>query len=330
MQISILLLIIFFTTLGYVVLNFIAAIFIISIAKRISLELKKRQIIEKMSAFGAKNLLTILEYKKKLTLFFTQKKMIWVFACMIIPFLFLVQISTNTSSIWTYSFCLLALGLTPIFVLVIAFDDWLFSVLPKSLLTKFAFSTLFLLSAWVVRVNVLDELNKFFPIDPYSMPIAVLAGTALGLLGFFSLVTALITVILFAAGMFIMPTTSDFSQNKIIRFLVCSLPLITYVVIYVATGAQSFLGLSPMRTLLINRIAFEYDFNSNFLCHKIENGTVKPLTKKEKVLFLGSTQKLGVAASADDIDERWPLRISNDLVLKYSPKNFSPVVCNEP
>ena len=90
------------------------------------------------------------------------------------------------------------------------------------------------------------------------------------------------------------------------------------------------LGLTPMRTLLVNRIAFEYDFNEKFDCYKIENGKAVKLSATERVLFLGSTQKLGIAAHAEVISGAWPIEISTKEVEKFSPKGFTPVVCNDP
>lgn len=239
------------------------------------------------------------------------------------------QLNTATT-IWSFSLILLCLGLLPILASFFVLDKILTLIEPKSTLIKWSITLIFGLFAWFIKAAISDELNEIFPFDPSAMPVALSAGIFLAMTGFAAVLSSLFMVIIEPLIIFGFFDRIERKKNPLRNFVIATLPFSFFLGFYASGLAFQRIGLSPLRTLLISRIAFEYDFNSNYLCHKIENGIDVSLNKEEKVLFIGSTQKLGIAATANKLPQKAFSKIQNSEIKKLHPFGFHPVVCNNP
>jgi hypothetical protein len=175
-----------------------------------------------------------------------------------------------------------------------------------------------------------DELNEIFPFDPGAIPVALSAAIFLTITGFATLLSAFASVIIVPLLIFALFDRIIRKKNSFKNLIIATLPFSLFLAFQSSGLALQIIGLSPLRNLLISRIAFEYDFNSNYLCHKIENGLKAPLNKNEKVLFIGSTQKLGIAATANELPQKAFSSIKKSEIRSLHPFDFYPVVCNNP
>lgn len=233
-------------------------------------------------------------------------------------------------TIWSFSFTLLCLGCFPIFASVLFFDRVMARIEPKSALVKWGIAVLVGLFAWFIKAAVSDELNTIFPIDPSAMPVALSVGIFLAISGFAAVLVALLALVVEVATIFGFFYRAERRRNSIRGFVMAMLPLSFFIAFYLSGMAFQKIGLSSLRTLLISRIAFEYDFNSKHLCYAIQDGKKVALKEQEKVLFLGATQTLGLAAVATDFPEK-PFRQINEAEMeKLYPFGFHSVVCNDP
>lgn len=234
----------------------------------------------------------------------------------------------TATTLWSFSFILLCLGIAPILSSLFLIDKLLFRFEPQSTLVKWGILSVAGLSAWFLKAVISNELNSIFPFDPSLMPFALSAGVFLGASGILAafIVLLMLPIELFIfLGFFGVLKKKD---NQFKNFIIGILSFGTFLGIFISANSFQKLALSPFRTLLITRIAYEFDFKANVQCYSLENGGKVPLEKGARVLLLGSTQKLGISARANELPHKLFYQIPSDEFAKFYPYGFRSVTCS--
>ncbi|WP_225547720.1 hypothetical protein [Chromobacterium violaceum] len=176
---------------------------------------------------------------------------------------------------------------------------------------------------WLGRALTSSSLSTSYGIDAANFPLALSAGTFLKASGM-----AAIFILYLSIGLQITIIPVIFAAEKKKEWKEKNYRVATFISLFIMcffTGQSLFyLGLDRKSDLLITRLAYEYDFNSNHFCNT-EN-------KVGKVAFIGMQQEK--ALWVRDIKEikKSLHEISYKEINLYMPQreNLSIVECNKP
>ena len=141
---------------------------------------------------------------------------------------------------------------------------------------------------WFARAMAISEINSIYPFDPALMPLALTAGVFLTICGLGALPAALFMIVMQVAFIHAVIDRVDHRRKPTAKtYFLLLAPAALFIGVDISVNALSRVGLSDLRTLLIVRIAYEYDFSDHHLCFTSKDGARIPLAKNEKVLFIG-------------------------------------------
>jgi hypothetical protein len=239
-----------------------------------------------------------------------------------------------SNALWWSAFVILCTGLLPIWIGCLALEK-VFKIadITGSFVNRIGFYITIAFLLWFAKAAISDEINEIFPFDPGLVPLALTAGIFLILSGLGALPTALIMLFLEVLCIQVISDRIDrfkWKKRTFHHLFLGLFPAALFVGVAVSSYSLNRIGLSELRTLLVTRIAFEYDFNGHYQCYGMLHGEKVPLKDDEKVLFIGASQERGIAATARPLPHKPANQFKKEEIKNFYPTGFHPVVCNQP
>ena len=238
---------------------------------------------------------------------------------------------TSDYDLWWTTFVIVCTGILPIWATCFALKARIRTIdANRTNANRIGLITAVGLLLWFSKATISSEINSIFPFDPALLPFALTAGTFLALCGMGAIPAALFMIIMQIAFISAIFDRTSRKKSKIKNHLLLLAPAALFIGVDFSASALSRIGLSNFRTLLISRIAYEYDFNDRHLCYTLKERARMPLPKDEKVLFVGAAQDRGIAATIKAMPKKPVLQLTKDEVLALYPTGFHSVACNQP
>jgi hypothetical protein len=269
--------------------------------------------------------------QRQMARLFASPKILIASAAITVFLLYAMSELRVSTALWWSAFVMLCMGLLPIWICCLVLEK-IFKIadVTRSVVNRFGFYIVIGFLLWFARAAISDEINEIFPFDPGTMPLALTAGVFLILAGLGSLPTGLVMLLLEVLCILVIFDRVSRKKTSLRHLILGLFPLAFFVGLAVSSSTFSRIGLSELRTLLVARIAFEYDFNGHYQCYGVENGKKMPLKDEEKVLFIGTSQERGIAATAKPLPHKPANQFKKEEVKGLYPVDFHSVVCNQP
>ncbi len=183
---------------------------------------------------------------------------------------------------------------------------------------------LFLCVLWMSRVSTSEVLNSAYAVSSSNFPFAMSAGVFIKTFGFLSVPFVLLALFFEFSMIFVQGVTGK-GVKGIVRFF-CFL-ISAVVMLYFSCISASYVGLSDRTKFFIVRMAYDFDFVSNFRCDIKYDGKDEA---KWRVAYVGDSQSRAIyVRELPDIPKAIRLLTASEAQ-KYipSPINTKLINCN--